>query len=75
MLIKKADGGDVSPAKVPKASFFSRPGAVSKRHAAKVLQDHAPTTDAYGITQTLKKAKIAKSTKTQRDRALVIWGE
>ncbi|RYC59464.1 hypothetical protein CHU98_g6760, partial [Xylaria longipes] len=74
MADKKLHETDAVAAK-PKASFFSRPGAVSKEHAAKVFQGHAPVTGADGNAQSLRKPKIAKSTGAQRDRALTIWGD
>lgn len=72
---KQLHASEVLPAKASRPSFFSRPGAISKEHAAKVFQDHAPPTDSDGNTHSLVKPRIAKSTVAQRDRALAIWGE
>ncbi|KAK0610404.1 hypothetical protein B0T17DRAFT_658205 [Bombardia bombarda] len=72
MAIKTADA---SQAKAPRPSFFSRPGATTKEHAAEVFRHHAPAVDEDGNTQCLKKARIAESTETQRDRAPEIWND
>jgi len=60
-----------STTKSSKPSFFSGRTAALKELSAKVFESHAPKTDGPN----LRKPKIAKSTKAQRDRALAIWDE